>query len=322
MPTTDDAPPGRDAALGDLLFRQDGVIARRQALAVGCSPEFIRCRLRRREWARPVPGVYVTHTGPLSWRQRAWVAILDLYPAALAGRSALTPGVGAIHIAVACERRAPRRPGVVVRRRSRLQESVDWHLSPPRLTVDEAVLDLAGQAATDHLAVAVLTDAVGRRLTTADRILAAARRRPRLRRRAFLLAVLHDIAAGTCSVLEHRYLTDVERAHGLPVPRRQAPTTVGRHGFRDADYPDLGVAIELDGRSRHDGPGARDRDLERDLDAVAGAGRTTVRLGPGQVFDRPCLTAAKVAAVLTAHGWTGTLERCPHCPGDGPVPQP
>ena len=57
---------------------------------------------------------------------------------------------------------------------------------------------------------------------------------------------------------------------------------------------------------------ARDRDLERDLFAVVG-GATTGRVGWGQVFDRPCVTAELVGILLTQRGWTGTLKRCPAC---------
>ncbi|MGN6782242.1 MAG: hypothetical protein ACTHJH_12130 [Marmoricola sp.] len=58
--------------------------------------------------------------------------------------------------------------------------------------------------------------------------------------------------------------------------------------------------VELDGRLFHDTASARDRDAERDLDAAV-SGATTVRLTWGQVYDRPCATAAKVASVLRAH---------------------
>ena len=71
--------------LACLLFKQDGVIARWQALAAGATDSDIERRLRRREWARVSPGVYVDHTGPLTWRQRAWAAVLAVWPAALDG---------------------------------------------------------------------------------------------------------------------------------------------------------------------------------------------------------------------------------------------
>ncbi|MEZ0579568.1 type IV toxin-antitoxin system AbiEi family antitoxin domain-containing protein [Nocardioides sp. MH1] len=67
------------------LSLQDGVISRQQALAAGLAPHAIARLLRRREWAPVHPGVYVDHTGPLSWRQRAWAAVLACWPAALDG---------------------------------------------------------------------------------------------------------------------------------------------------------------------------------------------------------------------------------------------
>lgn len=89
---------------------------------------------------------------------------------------------------------------------------------------------------------------------------------------------------------------------------------MGRHGFRDLEYPDWGVIIELDGRLAHDNALARDRDLERDLDAAVDADCLTVRLGYRQVVGRPCLTTHKVARALRKRGWQGTPTRCPDCP--------
>lgn len=309
----------------ELLDVQEGVIARGQILESGRSTALIRRNLRRREWVAVYPGVYVTHTGPLMWRQRAWAAVLDASPAALSHASALADAGSSdeepIHIVVDQRRRVTRRPGVVVHYRSRFDETLVQNTSPPRLRVEEAVLDLASGAASEGRAVAVLADAVSSRTTTAKRLLDAVRKRLRCRRRAFIEGVLADVRTGTCSVLEHGYLTQVERAHGLPTPIRQAPTTAGRRGFRDVDYDDWGVVVELDGRLAHDGPLARDRDLERDLDAAVGAHRRSLRLGWGQVFDRPCSTARKVAAVLSSGGWGGEVLRCPSFPPP-PLPPP
>ncbi|WP_227467205.1 hypothetical protein [Nocardioides lijunqiniae] len=81
--------------------------------------------------------------------------------------------------------------------------------------------------------------------------------------------------------------------------------------YRDVDYG--GVVVELDGRLFHDSTEARDRDLERDLDAAT-YGAATVRLGYAQVFGRGCSTAVKVARVLQRHGWPGAVTRCGSCP--------
>jgi hypothetical protein len=72
-----------------LLLEQDGIIARWQVLAAGHDDNWIENRLRRREWARVHRGVYVAHTGPVTWRQQAWAALLFYWPAALCGRSAV-----------------------------------------------------------------------------------------------------------------------------------------------------------------------------------------------------------------------------------------
>lgn len=125
--------------------------------------------------------------------------------------------------------------------------------------------------------------------------------------------MLADLAAGTCSVLERGYLDLVERPHGLPQAARQreAAGADGRRQLRDVDYEPLPVLVELDGRMFHDDAHQRDRDLARDLDAAL-EGRRTVRLGWRQVFDRPCVTAAKVGALLVAAGWPGPVRGCGH----------
>ena len=41
-----------------------------------------------RELVEVLRGVYVEHTGPPSWQQRAWAAVLRAWPAALADQSA------------------------------------------------------------------------------------------------------------------------------------------------------------------------------------------------------------------------------------------
>ena len=75
----------------------------------------------------------------------------------------------------------------------------------------------------------------------------------------------------------------------------------------------LDVIFELDGRLFHTSTLARDHDMDRDLDAAV-AGTETIRLSYGQVFDRPCRTARKIAAVLARHGWGGRPRPCEACP--------
>lgn len=287
--------------IGQTLRQQEGVISRRQALDFGLLQHDIRRLLRRNEWARVHDGVYVDHTGPLTWLQRAWAAVLYASPAALCLQSALADEGALIHVAVARQRAMPAEPaGVRIHHLAHFEERVLWNVGPPRMRYDDAVLDVARCARSDFEAIAVLADACQSRRTTAQRLLRIIDNRQRVRRRRWLRAVLLDIAEGTCSVLEHGYLARVERAHGLPKASRQmrSSSSVGVC-YRDNEYGRL--VVELDGRMFHDSAAARNRDFERDLDAAVD-GRSTVRLSYHQVFERPCRTAAKIAQVMRRHG--------------------
>jgi hypothetical protein len=112
-------------------------------------------------------------------------------------------------------------------------------------------------------------------------------------------------------VLEHGYLTRVERAHGMLAAERQQRGTCSLGVvYRDAAYGEL--IVELDGRLFHDTVAQRDADVERDLDAALD-GRQTVRLSWGQVLGRPCSTADKVSRLLVARGWPAARPCGPGC---------
>src|SRR6266545_2429321 len=181
---------------------------------------------------------------------------------------------------------------------------------PPQTRVEDTVLDLT-QSATDlDTALSWCARACGRRLTTPARLPVALDARRRVRWRAELSAVLQDVGDGCHSLLEIRYLRDVERRHGLPRARRQAATERpdGGRGYADVSYDELGVLVELDGRVAHP-EHARWRDMERD-NAAAITGAAVLRYGWADVAQRPCAVAAEVAAMLQTAGWSGTLRRC------------
>lgn len=316
-------PPGDRVAA--LLRAQDGVVSRAQLLEAGCTPHDVERMLRRRELVVALPGAYVDHNGPRTWNQRAWVAVLACWPAALAGASAMRaeggPGLrgfdesAPIEVAVDVTRTRAPRAGVRVRRMAGLDERVRWNTSPPRVRYEEAVLDVVAVLPDEWDRIEVCAGAVRSRCTTAARLGAALAARRRFPRRRWLADVLADVACGTASALECGYLHRVERAHGLPPARRQQPGRLdGSRIYRDAAYPAHGVVVELDGRLDHTAMADRDRDLDRDLEAAATAAAVTVRLGWGQVYDRPCHTARRVAALLARGGWTGAPRSCsPDC---------
>jgi hypothetical protein len=309
----------------EVLEVQGGVISRRQLIRHGATPADVERLLRRRELTRLLPGVFVNHTGEPTWLQRAWAGVLYFAPAAAlshdsAIRAAAGPGwrrhrdEDPIRIAVPGDRKLVEPPGYRLRRMRGLEGRVLWNASPPRVRLEDAVLDMASARADEMAVVGVLADIVQARRTTARRLLYALEARPRVAQRDWIKAVLEDVAEGTCSVLEHRYLTRVERAHGLPPGARQRQATSGAGQIqRDVTYPKLGQVVELDGRLFHDTPARRDADLERDLDASLD-GLHSVRLGWGQVVGRSCSTALKVGRLLQVRGWAGAPVPCgPDC---------
>ena len=309
-----------DPRLLSLLADQDGVVSRQQVLAAGLHPHDLARSLRRRELSRVHDGVYVHHTGAATFQQRCWGAVLACAPAALSHETALRahegPGSsrpeGLVHLAVDHSRRLAPRPGVVLHRTSHLEERVLWHTGPPRVRYEDAAVDVAAGARTDFAALGELSRVVQSRRTTAARLAVTLASRQRVPRRQWLLSVLDDIAAGTCSVLEHGYLQRVERPHGLTGARRQVRDRLGAGAvYRDVRYAvgAVGVVIELDGRLFHDTTAQRDRDFDRDLEAAAD-GLVTRRVSWGQVFDRPCWTASRIEVLLRRAGWTGHAHPC------------
>ncbi len=306
--------------LGALLVGQCGVVSRRQLTHLGYRPHDIKRLIRQRRLARVHPGVYVGHTGPPTWEQQAWAAVLAVWPAVLCAESAIhdpaaAPGQAApIHVAVDGGRRCVAPAGVTVHRITGLHGRAQWNRSPPRLRPEDAALDVAADAESEFAAFGVLAEVCRMRRTTPERLAAALAQRGRMRHRAWLAAVLADLTAGTTSVLEQRYARDIERAHRLPASRRQVRAAASTGVvYRDVEYAD-GLIVELDGRLVHNTVVQRDADFERDLDAALG-GRVTVRLSWGQVVGRPCSTAAKIAQLLQHRGWAGEARPCgPSCP--------
>jgi len=295
-------------ALRALIASQDGVVARWQAEEHGLRAHDIERRLRRRLWVRRSPGVYLTHTGDPTWRQRAWAAVLAVWPAALRGRSAVHAAEGAAEddrtILVAIDRSRCRRadpPGATVRRLVDLDARVQWNTGPPRQRYEDAVIEVAATALDEAAAVAALTRAVGSRRTTAPRLIEALASLRRVPRRDFLQNVLNDAARGVSSVLERGYLELIEHAHGLPRSTWQvrADTPAGVV-YRDASY-EGGAVVELDGLAHHTSTEHRRADLERDLVHAADGG-ATARLSYGQVFVTTCTTTVLIVRFLRRHG--------------------
>ena len=305
-------------------------------LAAGASDNDIERWVRRHEWAPVHRGVFVDHTAPPTWDQRAWAAVLAFAPAALSGESALrahgvraaqgrergraqldaTPVRVPIEICVDETRSLLAVPGVRLERVTGFEGWAMMHLSPPRTRVEHALLKV-GSRLDEAGAVALLGDACQQGHSTPARLVAALDRLPRLRHRRLLRAILADVALGAYSVLERAYLTQVERGHGLPGGSRQRRVVQGASvAFRDVEYLRWRTVVELDGRLGHETATDRWADLERDL--AAAAQRTmTLRVGWGQTLE-PCRLAETIGRVLRARGWRGSIHPCAR--GCSPAP--
>jgi hypothetical protein len=204
-------------------------------------------------------------------------------------------------------------PGVVIHRSRRADAARHPGLNPPRTRIEETTLDLAAVSKDLDDALAWLARACAARLTTADRLRAALNDRTRVRWRAALMAGLDDIAEGAHSVLELRYVSRVERPHGLPRAQRQVRIVRGRRTeYKDALYTEFGVGVETDGAVAHPLE-ARWRDQHRDNASLID-GIFTLRYSWADVTQRPCHVAHEVASLLRQRGWRGTPRPCsPSC---------
>lgn len=198
-----------------LLWAQDGVISRRQVLEAGGSDFDIARMLRRRELTDVHRGVYVSHSGQLTLRQRHWAAVLAYWPAVLAHASALPdPPTTVLHIAVGPGRNLRPLPQIVLHRMPDFELRAELDRSPPMIRLEHALIDVVGGELRHKdvaAAFAVLARVCATRRTTPQRILQVLATRQRVCGRRTLEAMLADLRDGACSVLERGYLHRVER---------------------------------------------------------------------------------------------------------------
>jgi len=317
-----DLPP----ELRQLAEYQAGMLSRAQIVGSGLSGHIVSSRLRRGSWQQSYPGVYRTSSGGPSREASLWAAVL------YAGRGAmlsyqtaaelwgLADGPSSsIHLTVPSDRRVTQQPGIVLHLSKTAGKAAHPSALPPRTRLEETVIDLCCAAGDLDAAVGWLTRAIGRRRTTPDKLLVALDARSRARWRAQLAELLSPDSAGIHSVLEYRYVRDVERPHRFPEATRQAPSRLGsRSLYRDTLYEAYKTAVELDGRVAHPGD-SRWNDIHRD-NAAATAGISTLRYGWLEVTTTPCEVAAEIAAALAGRGYALARPCSPACPvGRGPA---
>jgi hypothetical protein len=196
-----------------LLFRQDGIISRRQALR-WLTTYALRHRLAGGAWQQVHHGIYVTSAAhELTDAQRRVVASLSAgtgRPAPLAGLSALQVlglrgfGSSAIHVLIPSRwRDHDPPPYAVVHRTSAIRADELHRTTTPRcIRPGRSVVDAAQWAGSDDLAAALVAASFQQRLVGLPEITKAVARQPRARRRALVLDIATDAAGGAHSVPE------------------------------------------------------------------------------------------------------------------------
>ena len=304
----------------EIAHRQAGAVSRQQLLDAGLNRKLIAKRLERGRWQQLHRGVYAVFSGPPSRDTWLWAAVLRAGDGAVLSHQTaaelhklIDSSAEMIFVTVPSTRRVKVR-GIVIRFSGRIAEAAQANREPPRTTVEETVLDLVELARTFDDACGWITRACGRRLTTEKKLRATMAMRKKMRWRAELGDVLAAAGDGIHSVLEYRYLRDVERAHGLPASRHQLRVVInGKTVYRDAYYEEYKVAVELDGRLAHPDE-ERWRDSHRDNEASA-EGVRTCRYTWRDVYGHPCETALMQARILRQHGWQGRIKPCSaQCP--------
>lgn len=301
----------QSTVLSERLREQDGVISVVEACALLGRPA-VRWRVACGWWQRPCRGVLVAHSGPLTVRQRLWVALLRAGPtAALAGLSAaLLDGLlgfepAATYLLLPHGRQLTGSAGVVVHRSGLLGEADVHPVRRPRRTrLPRSLVDAAAWATSDDRARAILAAGVQQRLVRVGDLAAVVVRLPRMPRRRVIVATLHDVAGGAQALSEIDFLA-LARTYRLPPPDRQVlrRDSRGRRRWLDVCWDRYGIVVEIDGMWHMDAAQWW-ADLRRDNELTVG-GELVLRYPAYVVREAPDVVAAQVRARLRSRGWTG-----------------
>jgi very-short-patch-repair endonuclease len=200
---------------------------------------------------------------------------------------------GPITLSVLPGRQPRRRRGLVVHRRSALDEhDVTVHRGIPVTTPTATLIDLAAQMSPRRLEASVneadklnLIDPETLRASLDDAV-----RRPGTA--ALRRSLDRATYTRTDSALERRFLK-LAREAGLPKPETQKHL----NGFRvDFHWPDLKLVVETDGLRYHRTPTQQAEDRRRDQTHTA-AGLTVLHFTHGQVTHEPAHVRALLMAV-------------------------
>jgi very-short-patch-repair endonuclease len=287
-----------DAGIAWLAGRQEGVVARRQLLALGMNARSVDHRLRRGTLHSYLPGVYAVGHRVVSPRGRLVAAVLAAGDGAvLSHRSAgqvwrLLRGSGP-RVDVTAPRWRRAIPGVRGHSSLLPHDERTVHGGLPVTSVPRTLLDLAGVLRPRELERAV-NEAEVLRLGDALSVPDIIDRHPRRHGVRALRAVLADLDVSvTRGELERRFRAFLKRRR-LPRPA----FNVAVLGYEvDCLWPEHRLIAELDGRSAHDTRMRFETDRARDRTLLV-AGFHVVRITWLQLHSEPDVLEADLRVLL------------------------
>jgi very-short-patch-repair endonuclease len=288
------------AELRRLLESQYGVASTAQALSLGESYETIRRRSRDNDWQRALPrvvrpvGASLTFEGRLAATRltvAGGMAFGGMTAAALWG----VPGASRTerpHVVVPDNRRLRSSSEMHVQRQSRLLEHIyvrdDW----PVVSIEAAVVGAAemfGFAALVDVLQELLRD--GR--TTSVRVLSMTGRG--VKGSALVSRAMAVAGDGFGSTWERR-LARALRSRGRSGPRAQfrVVSPSGLIAYVDLAFPQVNLAIEIDGYVAHSRPAEFRYDRVRQNALVSELGWTVLRFTPFEISTAPARVVRQI----------------------------
>ena len=288
-------------------LQSTGGVATRGQLLRSVPATVIDGQLGRGQLQRVFPHVYAPR-GPVVTGTSLLRAAL-LHAGDLSALSHLTalhvwghhPLVHPLHLTVSQERKRAGTQGLVVHRRNGFR--VDEHCARvrglrvtalPRTLVDSWPLLAAARRRP------LLLDLTREGVVSVEDVRASLAERPNVGGHRVLAQTIDLVQDGCQSELEALGVLSVFRHRSLPPSVGQFTVTVnGQRLHPDRAWPEVKLAVELDGARFHTDPVARQRDLARDT-ALAAIGWVVLRFTYAEVLRDPDGVRARVLAVYRA----------------------
>jgi hypothetical protein len=296
-----------DRAILNLLRQQGELITRSQVLRAGWTEAALRYKTRvDGPWGVALPGVYMSHNGPLTGVQREIATVLYAgRGCVLTGQAALQryglpgPPVDVVDVLIPDSVRRQSTRFVRVHRTSRMPErpfvsdGIRW------APVPRAIADVARSGLAVRDVRAVVAAAVQRRTCTVQQ-LAAELNAGQSQGSGPLRAVLEEVADGVASAAEGD-VRKLIKSGGLPEPLYNPSLYVGDEFLAQPDlwWRDAGVAGEVDSREWHLSPEQWKRTMARHS-AMSAQGIIVLHFAPSRIRSDGARVIAELRSAIEA----------------------